>query len=86
MVMAESLPDPPASTLYGEEEYWESRYREEGKFQTFDWYQRYPALANIFDKYIPKRKKILMVGCGNSGQFIDQLQFRPHNTMPHISP
>eukprot|EP00271_Cylindrocystis_brebissonii_P007843 TRINITY_DN21696_c0_g1_i2.p1 TRINITY_DN21696_c0_g1~~TRINITY_DN21696_c0_g1_i2.p1 ORF type:complete len:213 (+),score=29.62 TRINITY_DN21696_c0_g1_i2:198-836(+) len=65
--------DPSAAVAYGETKYWNSRYKQEG-MQTFDWYQRYSALANLMDKYVSKKGKILVAGCGNSGMSAEMFE------------
>ncbi|XP_078445195.1 S-adenosyl-L-methionine-dependent methyltransferases superfamily protein isoform X2 [Wolffia australiana] len=49
---------------YGEASYWDNRYKEDPK--PFDWYQKYPALGPLFDLYIRRDRRLLLVGCGNS--------------------
>ncbi|PSR97853.1 Methyltransferase-like protein [Actinidia chinensis var. chinensis] len=49
---------------YGDPSYWDNRYAQEPG--TFDWYQKYPALAPLLHLYIPTHHRILVVGCGNS--------------------
>jgi hypothetical protein len=71
-----SRPDPSSSgrgamtgaapQAYGEAWYWDERYRKEAG--PFDWYQRYPALAPLLGVYVARRQRLLLVGCGNSGE------------------
>lgn len=49
---------------YGDASYWDNRYRQDNG--PFDWYQQYSGLAPLFHLYIPKRHRILMIGCGNA--------------------
>jgi hypothetical protein len=55
-----------ASQAYGEAWYWDERYRKEAG--PFDWYQRYPALAPLLSVYVAQHHRLLLVGCGNSGE------------------
>jgi len=55
-----------ASQAYGEAWYWDERYRKEAG--PFDWYQRYPALAPLLRLYLAPHHRLLLVGCGNSGE------------------
>jgi hypothetical protein len=55
-----------APQAYGEAWYWDERYRKEAG--PFDWYQRYPALAPLLGVYVARRQRLLLVGCGNSGE------------------
>ncbi|CAI5484074.1 unnamed protein product [Closterium sp. Yama58-4] len=59
---------------YGDAPYWDARYEKEGPEKTFDWYQQYTALAPIFDIYMDKASKVLMVGCGNAVLSEDMVQ------------
>ncbi|RZS16585.1 hypothetical protein BHM03_00048601, partial [Ensete ventricosum] len=60
---------------YGEPSYWDRRYRQ---YQgPFDWYQKYQSLAPLFDLYLRRPHRLLLVGCGNSGP----LSLRPHIKM-----
>ena len=52
---------------YGEASYWDERYKQDSG--SFDWYQQYSGLSPLLDKYAPKTSRILMVGCGNAGQY-----------------
>ncbi|XP_078159106.1 uncharacterized protein LOC144554666 isoform X2 [Carex rostrata] len=52
------------SHAYGEEWYWDDRYRKEQA--TFDWYQRYEAVAPLLRLLLRPSHRILLVGCGNS--------------------
>ena len=52
---------------YGEASYWDERYKQDSG--SFDWYQEYSGLSPLLDKYAPKTSRILMVGCGNAGQY-----------------
>ncbi|KAK8966943.1 hypothetical protein KSP40_PGU012452 [Platanthera guangdongensis] len=49
---------------YGEPSYWDQRYRQDTG--PFDWYQKYKRLAPLFDLYIRRSHRVLLVGCGNS--------------------
>uniref|UniRef100_A0A0D6R812 Methyltransferase type 11 domain-containing protein n=1 Tax=Araucaria cunninghamii TaxID=56994 RepID=A0A0D6R812_ARACU len=49
---------------YGEAAYWDNRYRQDNG--AFDWYQQFSGLVPLLHLYIPKRHRILMVGCGNA--------------------
>jgi hypothetical protein len=73
-----SFPKPKATTMYrdtsscnsynyGDAQYWNARYIQEGG--SFDWCQRYTALRPFVRKYIPTSSRVLMVGCGNAGNF-----------------
>lgn len=74
MTKAEDLSaDSSAIVSYGEASYWDDRYKQEAN-QSFDWYQRYSALENLFDKYIPKRSNVLMAGCGNAAISAEMIQ------------
>jgi hypothetical protein len=55
-----------ASQAYGEAWYWDERYRKEAG--PFDWYQKYPALAPLLRLYLAPHQRLLLVGCGNSGE------------------
>jgi hypothetical protein len=55
-----------ASQAYGEAWYWDERYRKEAG--PFDWYQKYPALAPLLRLYVRPHQRLLLVGCGNSGE------------------
>lgn len=50
---------------YGESWYWDKRYANESG--PFDWYQKYHSLEPLINLYIPRGRKVLVVGCGNSG-------------------
>jgi len=50
---------------YGEAEYWDARYVEEGG-APYDWYQRYDALRPFVHRFAPPASRILMVGCGSA--------------------
>ena len=52
---------------YGDAPYWNLRYSNEAPGTTFDWYQPYSELKGLFNKFLTKTSKILMVGCGNAG-------------------
>lgn len=52
---------------YGDALYWDARYIQEAG--SFDWYQRYSALRPFVRRYIPTSSRVLMVGCGNAGNF-----------------
>ncbi|KAF3340600.1 methyltransferase-like protein 13 [Carex littledalei] len=47
-----------------EEWYWDDRYLKEQA--TFDWYQRYEAVAPLLRLLLRSSHRILLVGCGNS--------------------
>ncbi|XP_028767378.1 EEF1A lysine methyltransferase 4-like [Neltuma alba] len=53
-----------ATQAYGETWYWDNRYSNEPG--PFDWYQKYQTLAPIMNLYVPRKHRILVVGCGNS--------------------
>ncbi|KAG6471277.1 hypothetical protein ZIOFF_072388 [Zingiber officinale] len=50
---------------YGEASYWDQRYSKDRG--TFDWYQKYQSLGPLFDLYLRRHHRLLLVGCGNSG-------------------
>ena len=52
---------------YGDAPYWNLRYNNEAAGTTFDWYQPYSELKDLFNKFLVKDSKILMIGCGNAG-------------------
>lgn len=52
---------------YGDAVYWDARYLQEAG--SFDWYQRYAALRPFVRKFISTSASVLMVGCGNAGNF-----------------
>ena len=52
---------------YGDALYWDARYVQEGG--SFDWYQRYSALRPFVRNYVSTSSRVLMVGCGNAGNF-----------------
>ncbi|XP_074568136.1 uncharacterized protein LOC141824706 [Curcuma longa] len=49
---------------YGEASYWDQRYSKDRG--TFDWYQKYQSLGPLFDLYLRRHHRLLLVGCGNS--------------------
>ncbi|KAF3779119.1 Methyltransferase-like protein 13 [Nymphaea thermarum] len=49
---------------YGEPSYWDKRYSQDPG--PFDWYQKYATLAPLFNLYIQRSHRILIVGCGNA--------------------
>ena len=52
---------------YGQQTYWEQRYRDEGDAAVFEWYQGYKELRPHLDRLLPDRSAaILDSGCGNS--------------------
>lgn len=51
---------------YGDKQYWDNRYKKQ-KGKTFDWLEDYESLKELILKYITKKDKILMLGCGNAG-------------------
>ncbi|XP_068663527.1 uncharacterized protein [Aristolochia californica] len=53
-----------STQAYGEPSYWDKRYSKDST--PFDWYQKYPALAPLFQLYLLHRHRVLLVGCGNS--------------------
>ena len=57
-------------TNYGDKEYWEKRYTAADKNSNFDWLENYESLKSIIKNYINKDDKILIIGCGNSGNII----------------
>lgn len=55
---------------YGDAYYWDARYIQEASAGgAFDWYQRYSALRPFVRKFITTSSPVLMVGCGNAGNF-----------------
>ncbi|XP_052161559.1 uncharacterized protein LOC127778945 [Oryza glaberrima] len=50
---------------YGEAEYWDARYVEEGG-APYDWYQRYAALRPFVRCFAPPESRVLMIGCGSA--------------------
>ncbi|PKA54711.1 hypothetical protein AXF42_Ash000546 [Apostasia shenzhenica] len=52
------------SHAYGEPSYWDHRYLQDPG--PFDWYQKYKNLAPLFDLYINRSHRVLLVGSGNS--------------------
>ncbi|XP_006658911.2 EEF1A lysine methyltransferase 4-like [Oryza brachyantha] len=50
---------------YGEAEYWDARYVEEGG-APYDWYQRYAALRPFVRRFAPPDSRVLMIGCGSA--------------------
>eukprot|EP00897_Mesotaenium_endlicherianum_P010984 jgi/Mesen1/9914/ME000070S09198 len=54
---------------YGEADYWNDRY--ENDSTPFDWYQKYDALIPLFQKYLKKDARLLMVGCGNAADMAE---------------
>ncbi|CAL5085161.1 unnamed protein product [Urochloa decumbens] len=53
------------SLSYGEAEYWDARYVEEGG-APYDWYQRYDALRPFVRRFVPPASRLLMIGCGSA--------------------
>ncbi|CAN6212572.1 unnamed protein product, partial [Urochloa humidicola] len=53
------------SLSYGEAEYWDARYVEEGG-APYDWYQRYDALRPFVRRFAPPASRLLMIGCGSA--------------------
>ncbi|KAG2647251.1 hypothetical protein PVAP13_2KG581600 [Panicum virgatum] len=53
------------SLSYGEAEYWDARYVEEGG-APYDWYQRYDALRPFVLRFAPPASRLLMIGCGSA--------------------
>jgi SAM-dependent methyltransferase len=57
---------------YGEQEYWEARFKKEAESNSaFEWYHDYANLKPFFQRHIPECCRtnagpVLMVGCGNS--------------------
>eukprot|EP00929_Paragymnodinium_shiwhaense_P090986 TRINITY_DN51047_c0_g1_i1.p1 TRINITY_DN51047_c0_g1~~TRINITY_DN51047_c0_g1_i1.p1 ORF type:complete len:393 (-),score=69.58 TRINITY_DN51047_c0_g1_i1:19-1035(-) len=52
---------------FGSIDYWEDRYKKEGKETAYDWYGGWPAMKPHVDKFMCSRDApILNVGCGNS--------------------
>ncbi|WOK96065.1 methyltransferase-like protein 13 [Canna indica] len=49
---------------YGEASYWDQRYSNDQG--AFDWYQKYQSLSPLFDLYLRRHHRLLLVGCGNS--------------------
>lgn len=52
---------------YGDPKYWDKRYEKQSG-GTFDWLEDYDSLSQLLHKYISQDDKILMLGCGNSGE------------------
>ncbi|KAL5198580.1 hypothetical protein ABZP36_002092 [Zizania latifolia] len=50
---------------YGEAEYWDARYVEEGG-APYDWYQRYAALRPFVRRFAPPESRVLVIGCGSA--------------------
>lgn len=53
------------SFSYGEAEYWDARYVEEGG-APYDWYQRYDALRPFVRRFALPASRLLMIGCGSA--------------------
>lgn len=52
---------------YGQVEYWEKRYTEDGKHTSFDWYFKYESVRMSIANFIGEKKdKALVLGCGSS--------------------
>jgi len=66
-----------SSYSYGEAKYWDDRYTREGQGVVSDWYQAYSALKPVITHYCKKPSKVLMSGCGNSGEYLSK-----HNPEP----
>ncbi|KAM0951242.1 putative endothelin-converting enzyme 1 [Dioscorea sansibarensis] len=56
---------------YGEASYWDRRYGQDPG--PFEWYQKYRSLAPLFDLYLRRDHRLLLVGCGNSALGEDML-------------
>ena len=67
-----------SSKHFGKFEFWDDRY--EKNQETFDWYQKYPNLRDIFTQYIKPKDIILNVGAGNSSK-----QNNPSNVLLGLS-
>lgn len=50
---------------YGDPSYWEQRYRRQAG-STFDWLEDFTSLRPILKNLIPKKAKIMQLGCGNA--------------------
>ncbi|XP_042462613.1 uncharacterized protein LOC122046134 [Zingiber officinale] len=50
---------------YWNASYWDERYR--NNYSSYDWYMEYPSLVSLFDLYLRRHHRILIIGCGNSG-------------------
>ncbi|KAL6008764.1 hypothetical protein ACLOJK_021990 [Asimina triloba] len=64
---------------YGEPSYRDNRYSHD--IRPFDWYQKHAALAPLLNHYLRRDGRILLVGCGNSGQ----ISAPPHLIHSHFS-
>ncbi|KAL6900890.1 hypothetical protein ACP4OV_005566 [Aristida adscensionis] len=69
-----------ASQAYGEAWYWDERYRKEAG--PFDWYQKYAALAPLLRLYLATHHRLLLVGCGNSGESVNPAAPQPASPGP----
>ena len=69
-----------SSKHFGKFEFWDDRY--EKNQDTFDWYQKYPCLRDIFTQYIKKSDIILNVGAGNSCKFNFHFKNMDHARFP----
>ncbi|KAG6524568.1 hypothetical protein ZIOFF_014482 [Zingiber officinale] len=58
---------------YWNASYWDERYR--NNYSSYDWYMEYPSLVSLFDLYLRRHHRILIIGCGNSGHSDGQLGF-----------
>jgi ubiquinone/menaquinone biosynthesis C-methylase UbiE len=54
---------PKCNSDYATKEYWNWRYEHE---ENYEWFKTYQDLKPVLSKYIKKRHKVLVVGCGNS--------------------
>ncbi|KAH6560868.1 hypothetical protein BASA50_005779 [Batrachochytrium salamandrivorans] len=58
---------PENNQLYGEQDYWESRYVSENESTTFDWFKGFDDLHDTFTLVLDNKSgSILHLGCGNS--------------------
>ena len=52
---------------FGDPNYWDKRYQEEGQEGSFDWLLSYASLKPNLQQFLTnKDMKILVVGCGNA--------------------
>ncbi|XP_045213380.2 EEF1A lysine methyltransferase 4-like [Mercenaria mercenaria] len=54
---------PANNADYREQDYWDTRYQTEEKY---DWFSAYSSFRNLLKNDIKSEDKILMLGCGNS--------------------
>jgi len=56
---------PKDNKEYKTKEYWDQRYQKDKGL--YDWFKGYGEIKHLINKYVPKDKSVLNVGCGNSG-------------------